>query len=188
MKLRPTLLLVAAVCLGGSAQAQKIAPGLWEHTVTMKMTGMEAAQAQMKEQMDRMPPEQRKRMEEMMASRGGPGAAGGMGMMSGQPTTVKVCITAEQAARDEIPQHDANCQQTSKERSGKTLKFKFACTGERQATGEGEFTLISDKEHKGHVVVDAVSRGKPMHIEMDNAGRWLAADCGEVKPRGAKKP
>jgi hypothetical protein len=189
VKLRPTLLLAAWLSMAGAAHAQKITPGLWEHTVTMKMSGgaMDAAMAQAREHMDRMPPEQRKRVEEMMARNGGPSMAGGMGMMSGKPTVMKVCITPEQAARDEIPQSDPNCQTTSKERSGKTLKFKFSCTGERQATGEGEFTLISDKEHKGHVVVDALMRGQQARMELDNSGRWLAADCGDVKPRAAPK-
>jgi len=188
MKL-PTVLLLstAALCAAGAAQAQKVAPGLWEHTMTMKSQGgqMEAAMAQMQEQLSRMTPEQRKQMEAMMANRGGGGA---MAIAAGKPTSVKVCITPEQAARDEIPQtQQGNCQQTSRERTGNMLKFKFTCTGERPATGSGEYTFSSDKAHTGRMVVETMMRGQAERIEMDHAGRWLAADCGDVKPRAASK-
>ena len=73
------------------------------------------------------------------------------------------------------------------QRSGKTLKFKFTCTGERPATGEGEFTLIDAKSHSGRLVADTVMRGQPARMEMDSSGRWLGADCGEVQPRRQKK-
>ncbi len=177
----PATLFAAALCATGAAQAQKVAPGLWEHSMTMKSQGgqMEAAMAQMQEQLARMTPEQRKQMEAMMSSRGG----SGMAMAAGKPTSVKVCITPEQAARDEIPQSQGNCQQTSRERSGNTLKFKFACTGERAATGSGEYTFSGDKAHTGRVIVETMMRGQPERMEMEHSGRWLAADCGDVKPR-----
>ena len=167
-------------------QAQKIVPGLWEYSMTMKgQQGgqMEAAQAQMQAQMASMPPEQRKKIEAMMAQRGvqmgGPG----------KPMVVKTCVTPEQASRDmrdEVPQHDSNCKQVSKSRSGNTMKFKFECGGERPSSGEGEYTFVSDKEMKGHVVVNTTVKGKPETMEMDNAGRWLGADCGDIKPRVKK--
>lgn len=192
--MKPTLqgaLVALLFTLPGWAAAQKVAPGLWEYSATMKVQGaqVDAAMARMQEQMARMPPEKRQQMEQMMAARGislgagGPGAA----MTGAQPIVVKVCITPEQAASDDIGQPDSNCQQTHKERSGKTLKFKFACSGERQAQGEGEFTIDSDKATKGRVKVDGIEKGQPMHMEMTHAGRWLGTDCGNVKPRGAAK-
>ena len=182
------ILLLAFAFLSPSALAQKMAPGLWEQSMTMKTQSgqMEAGMAKMKEEMARVPPEQRKMVEEMMKQRGmGAAAAGG----GGNATTVKVCITPEQAARDEMPQQQrGDCKQLSKERSGNTVKVKFACTGEHASTGEGEYTLISDKAHKGHTVVDTKIQGKAERIEMDHSARWLGADCGEVKPRAMPAP
>ncbi len=187
---RPALAMLL-LSLAGAAAAQKVTPGLWEYTATMKMQGpkIDAAMARMQEQMARMSPEQRQQMEQMMASRGiamGPG--GPAAAMSGAaPVVVKACITPEQAARDEVVHQEGNCKQVSSERSGRTLKFKFVCTGEREAKGEGEYTLESDKAVSGRVVVDSVSsKGEPAHIEMTHAGRWLGADCGDVKPRVRK--
>ena len=190
----PARLLIAAAALAaasGLAQAQKIAPGLWEHTITMKMQGNAEADEGMKrmqEQLASLPPEKRKQIEEMMArqGKGGPGLAAGMSMMSGKPTTVKVCITPEQAAREPFTSsQQGNCKQLSQEHSGKTFKIKFSCTREDGATmtGEGQFTMTSDKEHSGHMVMDGEGRkGHPMHMEMDQSGRWLGSDCGDVKP------
>jgi hypothetical protein len=158
--------------------AQKFTPGLWENSMTMKSGGgeMDAQMAQMKEEMAKMPPEQRKMMEDMMAKQGvSVGAAG-------KSVTVKACITPEMASRDEMPQ-EGNCKQTSKERSGNTVRIKFACTGKEPSSGESEYTMVSDKQHKGRTVVNSIANGKPQRMEMEHSGKWIAADCGELKPR-----
>jgi len=186
-QLAATLALAALAPLWAlPAAAQKLVPGLWEHSVTMKTDSgrMEAGMARMQQQLAAMPPEKRKQFEAMMAGQGM-----GMGMAApgaGQPMVVKVCLTPDQAARDEMPQSDGQCKQLSQERSGKTLRFKFACSGERAATGEGEYTLDSDKAHHGRTVISTAAQGKPERMEMEHRARWLAADCGAVKPRPSK--
>ncbi len=176
------LIAAQAATQSAQAQAQKLTPGLWEHQIAMKGPAgarMDIAMSQMKQKLDRMPPAQRQQMEAMLAQRGMTlsGSPGG-------PTMVRVCITPEQAARDELPvQGEGRCKQTSKERSGNTVRFKFACAGEHPTTGEGETTFVSDKEHRGRVTVDTTLKGQPQRLEMDTVGRWIAADCGDVKPR-----
>ncbi len=166
--------------------AQKLTPGLWEHSVTMKTDSgrMEAGMARMQQQLAAMPPEKRKQVEAMMAGQGM--GVGAMAAGPGKPMVVKVCVTPEQAARDEMPQGEGNCKQLSQERSGKTLRFKFACTGERPSTGEGEYTFDSDKAHHGRTVISTTAQGKPERMEMEHRARWLAADCGAIKPRPSK--
>lgn len=168
------LLLLAA----GTAQAQKLAPGLWEHAVTMKSEGgqAEAAMAQMQQQLAAMPPEQRKQFEAMMASRGM--AAGG------KPNAVRVCVSPAMAAREEMPQgEEGRCKRESLQRSGSTVRFKFVCEGDPPTRGEGEFTFAGSKAYSGKTVVDRVVKGKPERMEMQIEGRFVAADCGDVKPR-----
>jgi Protein of unknown function (DUF3617) len=173
--------LLSVLLLSGPAWAQKLAAGLWENTSTMKDSSPEGAtrMAKMQEQMAKMPAEQRKMMEQMMARQG---AGDAMGMMAGKPTTMRVCITPEQAARDYTPSHDARCKSDSVERSGKTMRAKFSCSGDDKATGETEYTLTSDKAFSGRVVVTSMRQGQPNRMEITQTGRWLAADCGEVKP------
>ena len=177
---RACALTLLTLCTG--AQAQKLTPGLWEHQATMK-TGsgqMEAAMAQMQAQMAAMSPEQRKQVE---AAMGRQGMAATMPAGPGQPMTVKVCLTAEQAARDEIPQQDGQCRQTRSVRTGNTVKFTLECTGAQQAKGEGEFTVISPKEHKGRMRMSSMRQNREETMDMQLSARWLAADCGAVKPR-----
>lgn len=176
--LASALLLSGLAAATGAAHAQKLAPGLWEHSVTMNTrTGrMEAAMAQMQKQLAAMPPAQRKQAEAIMAqqgmSMGGPG----------KPSTLRFCLTPEQAANDQIPQ-EKDCKQQSLQRSGNVITFKFACAGNPPSRGEGEYTLLSDKAHKGRVTIDTVADGKPERLQMEQSARWLGADCGTVKPR-----
>ena len=166
------------------AVAQKLAPGLWEHSMTMKSSDPRMAEgmARMQKEMANLSPQQRQQMEAMMAAQG---ISMGVGAGAGGPAiTAKVCITPEQAARDEMPPPaDGDCKQTSMQRSGNTLRVKFTCTGKRQATGEGEYTLESPKAHRGRTTVEAVEGGKTVRMDMNHTGRWLSADCGAVKPR-----
>jgi Protein of unknown function (DUF3617) len=185
MKLIQGFLLATLLLADASAWAQKLTPGLWESTSTMKHQGAEADErmAKMQSQLANMPPAQRKMMEDMMAKRGGSAGGGNaMDMMAGKPTTTRMCITAEQAARDFAPAHDGRCKTDSTERSGKTVRVKFSCTGEAASSGESEYTLISDKAFTGHVTVNTVRNGKPARMDINSAGKWLADDCGTVKP------
>ena len=183
----PRLLAVATLAVLGAsgAQAQKVRPGLWENTVNMKSSGgeVEAAMARMQEQMARLPPEQRAQVEAMMARQG-------MGMAAGKPNTVRSCITPEMASRNELHPGDKNCRSTGHSRSGNTVRFKFACENERGGTaeGEGEFTLVGDTETRGRMWVNATRQGKTFRMDMESSSKWIAADCGDVKPVAAPRP
>ena len=185
-----TVVSGAALALAAlSALAQTQAPGLWEHTFKMKSADgkMEAAMAQMQKQREAMSPEQRKQMDAAMARSGI--TMGGEGLSA---TSIKVCVTPEEAAKPPEARLNsrANCTQKDIQRSGNTMKFKMECT-EPPMTGEGEMTFISDKAYAGKSVVSATRGGQAQQMTMEMTGRWLAADCGDVKPRTlppAKKP
>ena len=170
-------MIVGAWMLVSPAQAQGLKAGLWEHRYTMKSDSgqMEKGMADMKAQLDRMPPEQRKMMEQMMAQQG-------VGM-TGQANTVKVCISAEEAARGELPAGDGKCQQKDIKRSGSTIKASFSCAGPPPTTGTSEMTLQGDSAYKGRSIIDTSVKGKPERMTMDVSGKWMGADCGPLKPR-----
>ena len=179
----PLRLLSLTLCLLGvahAAQAQKLTAGLWENSVTLKSGdgGMDAAMARMQEEFAKMPPEQRKQMEAMMAGRGM-----AMGGAAGKPTAVRVCISKEQAERNELPQdNEGRCKRDALERSGSTLKFKISCS-DPVSTGEGSFNFTSDKAYSGNMVMNVSREGRPMRMEIQQEGKWLGADCGGLKPR-----
>ena len=171
-------LLLSAVAAQAQAQTQKMRPGLWEHSVTMKSQSgqMEAAMAQMQKSLASMPPAQRQQMEQMMAQRGiGMGPKG---------NTVKVCISPEQADLDRIPPQEG-CTQDVRRTGPGSLAMTFSCPGAKgqpPTTGEGTMTFSGPTAYTGQFKVNTVSQGKPEQIDMAQTGQWLAADCGAIKP------
>jgi len=182
---RPALLTLATalVALAGAAVADMAHPtaGLWEYTTSTKMSGgdLDAKQAQLQQQMASMTPEQRAMMEKAMAGRGIQMNAGGTG------TTLRVCVSKEQAAKDPAPPKDGRCEHQVVERTGSSMKYRFTCQGENgrpPTTGEGTWTMTSATSWTGTSVIDTTVQGKPTHMNQTMTGKWLGADCGDVKP------
>jgi hypothetical protein len=183
MKTTSALIALATLASPAFAQPGKLQPGLWEQAMTMKSASgqMESQMAQMQKELANMPPEQRKMVEDMMAKQGmAMGSSAG-----GRNTTIKMCISPEQAERAELPQQEGNCKQEMVERSGSTVRYRFSCSGNPPTSGEGEYTLASPTNYSGRATVVTQVQGKPEKIEMTQTGRWLAADCGAIKPRTA---
>ena len=179
MKSALAALALALASFGAGAQ---MVPGLWEHTVKFKSQSgeMEKSMADAQARMAALPPDQRKMVEQMMAKQGVSMGAQGM--------TARTCITPEQAKRMEPPPIEReNCTQDVVSRTSKSMKLKWACTGKDPSNGEGEITFTSDKTFTGHAIVNNVRNGKPDRMDMDTTGHWVAADCGDVKPRNGGK-
>lgn len=178
--------LAAAVAIGAlPAAAQSLKPGLWE--VTNKMQGgsgqMQNAMSEMQKQMASMPPDQRKMMQEQMAKSGVKmGAAGPAGGMS-----VKVCMTREMAEKNEVPAQQGDCKTTSQSRSGNTMKMAFACTNPA-SSGEGQVTFNGPEAYSSKMSVSTQVNGKAEKVNMEGNGKWLAADCGNIKPLAQQVP
>jgi hypothetical protein len=176
----PTRLLCSSLLLMSATGvfAQSTKPGLWE--IQTRMGGnpqMDQARAQMQQQIASMPAAERKMMENMMAQQGlniGVGKDGGV--------SVKVCITPEMAARQELPtQTEGDCKTQLGARTGNTMKMSFTCTNP-PSSGEGTYTFRGDTGYDMVMRVKTVNEGKPMNATMDGTGRWLSADCGKVRP------
>ncbi len=171
-----TAAVLVGTLVGGSAWAQpEMRPGLWEQSITVKSQSGEVEQAmrEMQQQMANLPPEQRRMMEEMMAAQGMSFDASGQ--------TIRVCVTPEQAARFEFEQDD-ECTQQVVQRSGKTVKLTFQCAGDPPTSGEGEFTFSSPTAYKGRAVVNTTTDGRPEQLTMEQSGKWLSSDCGNMRP------
>lgn len=180
MKARYFLAAALAATAACAASAQTLKPGLWQVTHNMQ-TGsgqMEQSMAQMQKEMAALPPDQRKMMEQMMAKQGvkaGPG--GGMSM--------KICMTREMVERNDIPM-DGDCKTTHQSRSGNTMKMAFSCSNP-PSTGEGQVTFASPEAYTMKMAVSTKVDGKPEKMNMSGSGKWLGADCGNIKPPVAPK-
>lgn len=164
--------------LSATAMAQTTKPGLWE--IQSKVGGnpeVDKAMAQMRQQLASLPPAQRKQMEDMMASQGlkiGQGAGGAMAM--------QICITPEMAARNDLPtQAEGDCTTKIHSRTGNTVKLSFACK-DPQSSGEGTYTFRGDTGYDMKMQVKTAQAGKTMNTTVEGTGRWLNAQCGNIKP------
>jgi len=180
MRTLPRALAIAALSLGSLAvSAQSTKPGLWE--ITNRVSGnaeMDAGMAQMQQQLAAMPPDQRKMMEDMMARQGMSmpkvGAGGGMAL--------KVCITPEMAAREELPQQtEGDCRTTVTSRSANSMKMRFECKNP-PSSGEGTYTFQGNTAYTMKMTMKSVRNGKTETVNLDGQGKWLSADCGSVRP------
>ena len=175
MKLCHAALVVVLSAVSTAASAQTLKPGLWEVTNNMK-TGsgdMEKARAQMQKELANMPPEQRRQMEAMMAKQGMKmGPAG---------NSVRVCMTKEMVERNEIPAQQGDCRTTKNQRSGNTVHMAFTCSNP-PSSGEGSYTVVSPEHYTMKMTVKSTVQGRAETMNMDGTGRWVGADCGNIKP------
>ena len=167
--------VLAAACLPASAQSMK--PGLWE--IHNKMGGnaeMDEAMAEMHKQLASMSPAERKQMEAVMGQQGvklaSPSAGGGF--------AAQVCMTREMVERNDMPVQDG-CRTTLNQRSGNTVKHAFTCTNP-PSSGEGTVTFSGPEAYTSKMTLKTVSGGKTETTTMNTSGKWLKADCGNVKP------
>ncbi|MBK7050947.1 MAG: DUF3617 domain-containing protein [Rhodoferax sp.] len=170
--------VLTGVSLGASAQSMK--PGLWEINNKMS-TGsgeMEKAMAEAQKQMASMPPEQRKMMADMMAKQGV-----SMGMNADGGTTVKICMTKEMVDRNEFATHQqqGDCKHTTSPRMGNTLKYSFVCT-KPPSSGEGQVTFNGSDAYAMKMDMTSTVQGKPEKMSINATGKFLSADCGNIKP------
>jgi hypothetical protein len=168
---------VLAFALPAGAQTMK--PGLWE--IHNKMSGgqMDQAMADMQKQLAQMPPEQRKQMEAAMAQQGvkmAPAAGGGM--------VVQMCMTKEMVERNDVPVQNG-CTATQNRKSGNRVQFAYTCANP-PSSGEGEMTFTPES-YTSHMTMKTAVQGKTETIVSDSTGKWLKADCGNVKPVQAPK-
>lgn len=180
MKFHPLLAIPFLLGTALTAHAQNLKPGLWESSSKMQ-GGMGSQIAAMQAEMAKMPPEQRKMMQDMMAKQGTTLGAAGPGSISS-----KVCLTKEMIERNEMPASPGECTSTTSPRIGNTMKTSFTCA-KQGARGEGQFTFVSPEAYTMKMSITTVVQGKSEKMDMDGQGRWLSTDCGTVKPIVAPK-
>lgn len=169
--------LVALLGITPSAIAQpKLQPGLWVHSFEIESQSgqIEAALEQARKMLESMPQEQREMIEAQMTARGI--------NMDLESYTTKVCITEEQAFRNQFPQPSENCSQSILEQNDSLFKMSFSCEGNPPTSGEGEMRLISDKQYRGKMTMNTTINNQPENVVASQTGNWLSADCGSVKP------
>lgn len=156
--------------------ADKITPlnvkeGLWEITVTHSMTGMAAMPAIPPDVLDKMPPEQRARVE---------------AMMKGTPTTDvrKECVTKEKLEKNlAFSNNRGDCTRTVITSTGHKLEMKVHCE-EKQSSTDAQFLIEavgSDSVKGTNHMVSNTSSGRTMTMDFTFSSKYLGSACGDVK-------
>jgi len=153
------------------ADAKTRKPGLWEVTTTMKFD----------EGGPQIPPQQLEQMKAMGIKIPG---------MGGDPIVMKQCLTQEQAEKEQAPHATDNksgCKTSDFKRSGGKFSAKMTCDGNMKGEGEmeGSYSSAGDAyQGTWKFAGTETGHGKPHDVKMSSqySGKWLGADCGDVKP------
>jgi len=160
----------AALTLSALAAAQApmldVRMGLWETTSVTNMSNMMAGVDTSK-----MSPEQKAQMEAMMKN------------MASKPITTKSCMTKEKFEKQSFMQQRPNsdCTQTVTRNTRTVMEATVNCTKPEPITGEITIEASSPTAFKGTVKSKGSARGREINVTIDMTGKWLGADCGDVK-------
>ena len=185
------LTLLACAALGAQAnviaatQAAAIKPGLWQ--VDSKMASPDAAtdnaMSMVLQQLGNLPPDQRKQLESMAASRG-------MAMPTvGADGAVRVtaCVTPDMAARRQIPTgQPGDCKSKNTDIAG-GMNVSFTCANPK-SSGEGKVLFSGEQAFSMQLAVTTSARGTPEQVNVTSNGKWLGASCPAPATTAAQKP
>lgn len=170
---RPTALLLICVsalwalpCLAG---APSLSPGLWDYTSNTTGSGVV-----MPPNIDRMPPAMREKFRQAMIN------------IETKPHTIKYkqCLTAEKIAHMKWgPSSDGKCKSTVTQTTADTWNFSEHCPDNNGA--QIEVTGSARVANSRHIEWDGQGEvrmgGQVHHMKSHGEGRWVSADCGNVK-------
>ena len=145
--------------------------GLWEVTTHPKMSGTLTIP---EEQLQKMTPEQRARMEAAMQA---------VTQNAQREHVVRQCLTPEQRAKGfDLGNEGSSCKTTVIQNTSSELEVRRECGAESEVRTTTEHFRMSGSRHVSGTVDAAMSQnGKPVAMHMTIEGRWLGADCGGIK-------
>jgi hypothetical protein len=149
------------------APALNVRMGLWEVTSAInvggEMPGMDTS---------KMTPQQKAQMEAAMK-----------GMMGAHQNVMKSCMTKEKFDQANFMGDQAGdkCKQTLTKNTATVLEGTVACTGDHPMNGQMHLEATSPTSFTGTMKSNTTEQGKTMTVDMNMSGKWLGADCGDVK-------
>ncbi len=169
--------MTALLAVAGPGQAANssldMQPGLWEITSAGEMSGVPPIPP---EALANMPTEQRAQLEAVMQAERAHITA---------PHVVRHCVTEEQLRRglnlDDTP--NPSCQRTVLSNSTRLLVMHEECTGKSSRVGDFRFEAVDRQTMKGSIHMVVSNGANTMTINRNLQGKWLGADCGDVKPK-----
>ncbi|HKW52837.1 MAG TPA: DUF3617 domain-containing protein [Stellaceae bacterium] len=163
--------IVALPALAADNTPLAVKPGLWEMTSDTQHSG---APPLPPEALARMSPEQRQKVEQAM-----------QGAMAPRHRVDKHCVTAEdiKSGFDRMDRMGrGQCTQKVTTSSATVHEGTFACTGEGNSSGSYRVEAKSPEAVVVSWNMTMTSGANTTTMKNDMRGKWLGADCGDVKP------
>jgi hypothetical protein len=166
--------LTAACALGADNIVPPIKPGLWQVNSEQNVNGKQMPTATAS--MQNLPPEVRARMADMMKARGVD--------MSGAGGT-RVCLSRESLDQGQWQSVAKDCTTKIISRSSSSWKWHSSCP-QTGVESDGETLFTNAENYTLKMVTTMNVAGKPSISQRTMTGKWLGADCGDIKPVTAK--
>jgi hypothetical protein len=167
------LLFCSMLYVPVAVAATQMKPGLWE--MTMKSDAMK--------NMPKIPPAQMEQMRKLGLE---------IPQMQDGGIVTKVCVTPEMVEGNAMPgmdPDDSGCEVKNQQQSGNSYSADMVCDGSTMkgrgkvyGTFSGDTGFTSTYDFKGTVA------GRPVDQHHETSGKWLSADCGNVKPASEMMP
>lgn len=179
--------ILCALCAGASVLSLASAAdpaqlnvklGLWEITTHPQMSGTMPISD---EDLQKLPPDQRARLQVMMQAAMARAA---------KPRIFKECMTPEKRARgfNAGDNEDGSCTTTVVTNTAAEFDARHECTGaDRQQLTTVHFKIASSDQIAGTVNAVITRAGKTMTVNATLEGKWLGADCGNIKDSEVEK-
>ena len=148
--------------------------GLWETVTTNQTTGAPPIPA---EALERMPPEQRAKVEAAMKARGA---------MGPQTHTYRNCITKEdlEKAFKVGEENEKTCKKTVTSSSRTSQDIRIECATPNMSSAGDVHVEAADSEHtKGSANMRVTSAGRTMEVKSTFAYKWVSASCPDTNKK-----
>ncbi len=186
-----TSLVVVFLACGPNLAVAQMLPGLWE--ITGKVQGNDKPSTgkrdpsqnniqipaelmdQIKDQLAETSPELSKKMEPVSQF------MKNLTFNSDGSVTMKLCLTKDIIANRQFLEQPGKCKQTRDPIVGNSQRFGFSCT-DPATSGEGTIVFQNPKAYTSSAKLSTVVNGKTETALIDNNGKFVDANCGDVKP------
>lgn len=159
----------------GAAQAQTappIKPGLWQVHSEREVDGQKVQMPNMSERFKDMPPEARKKMEDMMKQRG---------VDVGSGAQMKICLSRESLDPGQWQRNQGTCKTDYGTRSSSVWTWHTSCQEPASET-DGEARFAGSESYTVKTATTMTLQGQTRTTRMTLTSKWLGADCGDIKP------
>ena len=165
----PAMISFTLVAISASGQVAPVKPGLWEVHMERETNGQKMPD--MSERLKNMPPERRAQVEAAMKQRG----------IDASGNTVKVCQTREMLDPAKFVNPLPDCKTTYSSRTNSSWKSHTSCS-QNHLESDAEITFSSPESYTVKTTSTLQSAGQTKTTHMTSTGKWLSADCGDIKP------